>query len=111
MFEYRAHVISVYDGDTCTVEVDLGFNVHMKMKVRLSNINAPEMRGDEREEGIRARDALRKLIEGSPVRIETIKDRQEKYGRYLAHIYVDECGEMSVNDWMVSNGHAKPYAA
>ena len=50
MFEYRAHIIKVYDGDTVTADIDLGFNVILKkQKLRLIGIDAPEIRGAERE--------------------------------------------------------------
>ena len=49
---YKAEVVSVYDGDTITVDIDLGFNVVLrKQKIRLGGINTPEIRGEEREEG------------------------------------------------------------
>ena len=111
MYEYRAHVASVYDGDTITVNVDLGFHIQHKIKVRLANIDAPEIRGAEREEGIQSRDALRRLIEGAPVRVKTFRDRTGKYGRYIANVYTDDHGELCVNEWMVANGYAEPYQA
>ena len=46
MYEYRAFVRKVYDGDTITVDIDLGFDVVLKaQKIRLVRINAPEVRG------------------------------------------------------------------
>ena len=43
LYRYRALVRSVYDGDTCTVDIDLGLGcwVHGE-KIRLYRINAPE---------------------------------------------------------------------
>ena len=44
MYRYKATVTDVYDADTITVDVDLGFHaVLRKIKVRLHGINAPEM--------------------------------------------------------------------
>ena len=63
MYEYRAFVRKVYDGDTVTVDIDLGFDVVLKgQKIRLVRINAPEVRGKERPEGLKSRDALRNKI-------------------------------------------------
>lgn len=60
MYEYRAFVRKVYDGDTVTVDIDLGFDVVLqKQKIRLLRINAPEVRGEQRQEGLKSRDALR----------------------------------------------------
>ena len=46
MYLYRATITSVYDGDTCTADVDIGFKVTVRgEKLRLARINAPEIRG------------------------------------------------------------------
>lgn len=109
LYHYRAIVRSVYDGDTCTVDIDLGLRtwVHGE-KLRLLRINAPELRGTEREAGLRARDFLRSKIEGKEIFVETIKDRKGKYGRYLAEIWLRDKNNVwiNVNDLMVEQGHA-----
>lgn len=44
MYEYKAQVVSVYDGDTLTVDIDLGFEVWLrKQKIRLAGIDTPEI--------------------------------------------------------------------
>ena len=78
-------------------------------KVRLYRINAPEVRGSEREAGLRARDFLRSQIDDKEIYIQTIKDRKGKYGRYLAEIWLeteDDGTGINVNDLMVAQGHA-----
>ncbi|HEY9812699.1 MAG TPA: thermonuclease family protein [Candidatus Sericytochromatia bacterium] len=109
LFNYRAIVKAVYDGDTCTVDIDLGMKVWIHgEKLRLCRINAPEIRGEQREAGLAAGEFLRKQIDGKQVFIETIKDSQEKYGRYLAEIWLEnQNGQwININDLMVSQGHA-----
>ncbi len=108
LYHYRANVVEVYDGDTCTVEIDLGMYTWLKtQKLRLHRINAPEMRGPEKEAGTRSRDYLRGLILGKSIILETIKDSTEKYGRYLAEIWlVQEGAWANVNDLLVQSGHA-----
>lgn len=109
LYHYRAHVVAVYDGDTCTVNIDLGFHtwVHEE-KLRLVRINAPEVTGVSKAAGLAARDFLRGCIDGKDVFIQTLKDKQEKYGRYLAEVFVQQ-GELwvNVNDLMVQNRHAE----
>lgn len=108
MYEYNAKIISVYDGDTVTAEVDLGFNVTITEKFRLVRINAPEVRGEEREDGLKSRDRLRELILNKNVIIKTLKDRKGKYGRYLAEIYINQDDETTnVNDWLVTENLAE----
>ncbi len=108
-YRYAAKVVSVYDADTITADVDLGFHTRTRMKLRLARINAWEVRGPEREKGLVARDFLREwLPSGKEGFLKTIRDRTGKYGRYLAEIYADN-GETieNVNDVLVVEGHAK----
>ena len=107
MYEYRAKVEKIYDGDTITVEIVLGFGVYKTERLRLSGIDAPELRGEQRPYGLVSRDKLRELILGQEVIIKTYKDKKGKYGRYIADIYIDsESGMVCVNDWLVENNLA-----
>ncbi len=110
LYYYKATVKSVYDGDTCNVDIDLGLHTWVKdEKLRLNRINAPEVTGKQKLKGIKSREFLKSLILERQVLIQTIKDKKEKYGRYLAEIWVkDEKGKLlNVNDLMVSKGFAK----
>lgn len=85
---YYAKVVGVYDGDTITVDLDLGFKMWVRgAKIRLYGINAPEVRGPTRHEGLVSRDYLRELILGRPVFIMTTRDKRGKYGRMLGTIF------------------------
>jgi micrococcal nuclease len=44
---YPATVVSVHDGDTCTLDLDLGFQITFRHQCRLYGINAPELSTDE----------------------------------------------------------------
>ncbi len=104
MYTYKAHVVSVYDGDTLTVDIDLGFDVHLKgLKVRMYGINAPEMKGVSKPQGTLSRDALRNRVLDKDIIIHTLEDKQEKFGRWLGKI--DLNGE-DINGWMVANNYA-----
>lgn len=109
LYFYRAVITEVYDGDTCTVDIDLGLSTWIRgEKVRLYRINAPEVRGPERDLGLQARDFLRSQIEGKAVLIQTIKDRKEKYGRYLAEVWLEaeDGSRVNINDLLVQSGYA-----
>lgn len=110
LYHYRAVVTDVYDGDTCTVDIDLGLSTWVRgEKIRLHRINAPELTGRDRRRGLAARDHLRQWLLNKPVLLQTIKDRREKYGRYLAEIWLEQQGRwINVNDAMIAAGHAKP---
>lgn len=108
IYQYRAHVVSVYDGDTMRADVDLGFFTWVRNEqFRLSRINAPEVRGPMRPEGLKSRDRLRELILDKDVIIET--EKKGKYGRYIAEVFVEEDGALiNVNDLLVAEGWAQP---
>ena len=81
------------------------------MTLRLAGINAPELATPE---GPPATEHLRALLGWSgDLVIRTVKDRKEKYGRYLATIWaVDDGGwtdHASVNDLMIADGFAVAY--
>jgi len=109
LYHYKAVVTSVYDGDTCTVDIDLGLHTWVRgEKLRLHRINAPEIRGKERPKGLKSRDFLKSKIEGKEVVIETIKDKKGKYGRYLAEIWLEDKPSKfkNINDLLVKEGFA-----
>jgi micrococcal nuclease len=104
MYTYRAKIISVYDGDTVTALVDLGFGITNKIKIRLKGINTPEIRGSERPRGLISRDFLREKVLNKDIIIETFKDKKGKYGRYIGTLWLDE---ENVNELLVEQGYAE----
>ena len=53
MYEYKAIVVKVVDGDTVDVDIDLGFNVWLKkQRIRLYGIDTPESRTRDKVEKV-----------------------------------------------------------
>ena len=105
LYNYKAEVTKVYDGDTITVTLDLGMRTFVHGEViRLARINTPELRGEERPQGLIARDWLRERILGQDVHIKTFRDKNGKYGRYIAEVYYDN---ICINDELVELGYAE----
>lgn len=113
MYEYKAKVVSVYDGDTLRADIDLGFGVWIRnQSIRWLKIDTPELRGEERELGLAARDRVRELILDKHIILKTYKDDKGKYGRWLAEVYFDGSQlkwEYSINQQLITEGHAEPY--
>lgn len=107
-FRYRAALVSVHDGDTVTVDIDLGLRIWARgQQCRLAGINAPEL---STTLGKTAKQALVDKLQGKPLVVETIRDSREKYGRWLLRLHVEEShGWECVNDWMLANHYADPY--
>ncbi len=107
MFEYSAKLVRIIDADTVELDVDLGFRVYHRMVVRLDGIDAVERKDSRHKVAV---DWLNLQLSGKgPLMIRTKKDRQEKYGRYLAEIYYSS-DTPSVNQQMVSAGYAVAYS-
>lgn len=116
MYEYNAKVIRVIDGDTLDVDIDCGFNVHVRDRVRLLGINTPEISGpkakEEKTEGLAAKAFVEQWVANNPRIVlksfDAKKLSQEKYGRWLA-IVMPIDGTVSLNDELVNTGHAVKY--
>lgn len=113
MYTYKAKVLSVYDGDTITCLLDLGFNIHVKEKFRLYGINTPEIRTKDLEEkakGYKSKKRLQELIEEKEVILKVFK--KGKFGRWIAAVYLNEnklLNDKSVNNLLVEENLAVPF--
>ena len=108
LYEYKARVTRVYDGDTITVDIDLGFFVVLKNQtIRLFGLDAPEIRGEERDAGLVSKRWLRSKVENQDIIIRTVKDAKGKYGRWIGTILLTEGDEqININDEMIKTGMA-----
>ena len=108
-------VIEVYDGDTVVIAMNMYSKVSA-FKIRLANINTPELkpaivtedRANIVAKAKAARDFLASEILGKIVWVD-IKGF-EKYGRLLCDIYAAPQGAISVNQKMIDSGHAVQYS-
>jgi len=99
MYEYKAHVTNIVDGDTFDAEVDLGFGMYAKHRFRLMGIDTPEVwrpkTDAEKEHGMEAAKFVRNLILGQDVILRTHK--LGIYGRYSADVYIKSIEDHPVN--------------
>ena len=112
MYEYNAIIVRVYDGDTVWADIDLGFGLWMKnQSIRLSGIDVPEIRGENKEAGILAKNRLEDLLMrvGNKCVIRTRKDKQRgSFGRILGELLVVD-KKVSLNQILIDEGFAVPY--
>jgi len=102
---YDAECLRVVDGDTVKLKVSLGLDSYIHITSRVFGINAPEMRGAQRKEGIKSKAALQSMIDLSEgLVVQTIRDKTGKYGRYLVHLW-DDHGQ-NLGDELVNMGMA-----
>ena len=117
MYNYKISVVKVIDGDTIDAEIDLGFDIKVKKRVRFMGINAPESRTKDLEEkakGLAAKDRVKALLDGCE-NITLKSHGVGKFGRCLGEIMLDmvdgqeKLTLVSLNELLINEGHATEY--
>jgi len=112
LYNYKACINRVVDGDTIDVDIDLGFNIWLyNERVRLLGIDAPPPRSRDLEEkaaGLLSADVLSKVLPVDLDIIVTIDILQPrgKYGRIVGTVYKN--GD-NINHYMIDNNYAVSY--
>ena len=117
MYEYKCKVKRVVDGDTMDVILDLGFDVHHAVWVRMAGIDTPESRTrdkDEKARGKLSKAFLKESIKGKTVVLKTkLVNSKGKFGRVIAEVWAEfEKGSLrNVNELMIKECYAVKYNA
>ena len=112
MYEYKATVKRIIDGDSLVLDIDLGFYMFMnETKIRLYGLDTPEMNSEDPLLRLQAIMATRYLYDnlqiGEKVTINTVLDKREKYGRLLATIITND--GLNINEGLIQNKLAVSY--
>ena len=117
MYTYKISLLKVVDGDTIDAEIDLGFDIKTKKRIRFMGINTPESRTRDLEEkarGLAAKERVKQLLEGCD-NIQLNSHGVGKFGRCLGEILLDKVDGkekmtlVSLNKLLVNEGHAVEY--
>ena len=116
---YRCVVTRVVDGDTVDADIDLGFKIIYKERIRLMGIDTPESRTRNKVEkalGLASKARLKELLKAAEplkgkrgkrsVYLQTSKEGKGKFGRILGTLWVNN---QNVNDILIAENHARPY--
>ena len=114
MYEYKATVVKIVDGDTVDVDIDLGFGIIMTdERVRIMCIDTPESRTRDKVEkvfGLASKERVKELLSGDIILKTQIarngEDMKGKYGRILGDFII---GDKMLTDILVEEGHAVAY--
>jgi len=112
MYQYKAKVVKVIDGDTIDVDIDLGFSVILaKQRIRFYGIDTPESRTRNKEEKVRGLLSKEFVISKSPVGsfIKLVSHGKGKFGRILGELYELDNDLVSINQQMCDEAYAVPY--
>ena len=110
-YVYRCSVTRVVDGDTVDADIDLGFDIIYRDRIRLMGIDTPESRTRNRKEkalGLASKARLKELIKAGKkeVVLKTSKEGKGKFGRILGTLYA---GGEDLCEVLMNEGHARPY--
>lgn len=105
MYEYKAKIERVVDADTVDVSIDLGFDVWTRQRVRVAGLNAAEKNTEAGKNAIEYAKTV--LKHGMEVFLKSHQDKREKFGRYLAEIWITK--DESYNEKLLKLGYAVPY--
>ena len=117
MYNYKISPLRVIDGDTIDAEIDLGFDVKIKKRIRFMGINTPESRTrdlEEKAKGLAAKDRVKQLLDGCD-NITLNSHGVGKFGRCLGEIMLDmvdgseKLTLVSLNELLIKEGHAVEY--
>ena len=110
MYEYKCNITRVVDGDTVDAEIDCGFDIIYKSRIRLYVIDTPESRTrnlDEKARGKLASQFIKdKIAEAKLVKVKTKLDKKGKFGRVLGSIIADD---LDLNQTMIEKHLAVAY--
>ncbi len=103
----NARVVSVYDGDTLTVDAEPWPGLTARTAVRVAGVDTPEIRGKcqrEKDLAVRARDFVRATV-GAEVQLTNVG--LGKYaGRVVADVWVNE---QKLSDLLIAGNLGRPY--
>ena len=93
MYQYKATITNVVDGDTFDMDIDLGFNIHIHERVRLLDIDTPEKFGNEKTLGLMVQQYAQNNFLGKEVVIRSEKAdasaNTDSFGRWLVRVNMD----------------------
>lgn len=108
MYQYKAKLVRVIDGDTIDVDIDLGFDVWLKkQRIRLAGIDTPESRTRNKAEKVLGLAAKARLTELCSEDMEIESLGRGKYGRILG--IPKTSNGLSMCEMLIDEGHAVEY--
>jgi len=113
MYEYKCFVIRVVDGCTVDAQIDLGFNVLVRQRIKLYGINCEDIKSSDdaiRQKATASKNRLTELL-GKEFICQTVMNKRGKAGRTLGHVFTeDENGvRIGINQKMINEKHAVTY--
>ena len=114
MYEYKAVITNVVDGDTFDMDIDLGFHIHIHERVRLLDIDTPEKFGEEKQLGLIVKQFAEAALLNKEVVIKSEKSdiaaNTDSFGRWLVKITIDGTNICDVYNHLGINKNFNTYS-
>ena len=111
LYNYKATVEKIVDGDTVTLRIDLGFTVSWRSNCRLAGINTPELTSKDPVTRAKALEAKQYLIDRFVLDADIliVSKHLDKYGRPVVDVYYGDNFENHLNQELIDSGLAVVY--
>ena len=90
MYQYKAKCVNVVDGDTIDFELDLGFHIKKVVRIRLEDIDCPELRGEDKEFG----KEVKRFVFGClynqsdyPIEVQVTTGKDTSFDRWMGTVH------------------------
>lgn len=104
-------VSDVYDGDTCTIIMLVGDKIPFTFKLRITGIDAPEIKSKnpkETQAGIAVKELLQNFIYEHVIYVEV--EKWGLYSRLIGNLYLHYDDEDSISTKLIGLGVVKSYS-
>lgn len=96
LYNYKiTDIVKIVDGDTVYVNVSLGFDIKALVKVRLAEVDTPELNSKDEEERIKAKEYkqyVQTVLQSAPGELILHTKHRGKYGRWIGDILWEDNG-------------------
>ena len=103
--KHEGRILRVTDGDTLIVLLNLGYEVYREIKIRLEGIDTPEIKGEERAEGLKVKEFVKKYI-GNKELVVISNGTRDKYGRWVCRV---EINKQDLTDLLLKENMGEKY--
>lgn len=114
MYQYKAIITNVVDGDTFDMDIDLGFNIHIHERMRLLDIDTPEKFGEEKELGLIVKQFVINNFLNKEVVIKSEKAdvaaNTDSFGRWLVRVAINGINVCDAYNYLGINKKCDTYS-
>ena len=107
--QFKAKIVRVVDGDTLDCDIDLGFHLTLRERVRLMGVDTPETRTRdpvEKANGLKSKSFVEDFVALRNGNVILKVHGFGKFGRPLVEIYISD---VNLNQQLIFHGHAVAY--